>query len=175
LVADDNDLTRTTSLAVDGSAGFSIPLPPSEIWDASPDGRLLLSVTPGRLHFTTLTGGHTTTGVRTFSLASAILGDGSWSAGSGQVAAVLRESDGSARMALLTAAHGLLPIGGTDGAMGNVVWDRAGSLFAYVGVNEGHRGRLQAMLCRLIPGSETVCRPWFSWLQGISLLRLTSP
>ncbi|MDP9235696.1 MAG: hypothetical protein M3P01_14255 [Actinomycetota bacterium] len=175
LVADDKDLTRTTSLALDGSAAFSIPVPPSEIWDASPDGRLLLSVTPGRLHFTTLVRGHTTSSVRTVALASGILGDGSWSAGSGRVAGVLRGADGSAQMALLTADHGLLPIGGTEGAMGNVVWDRAGSRFAYVGVNEGHRGRLQAMLCNLGPGDETACKPWFSWVQGVSLLRLTSP
>jgi hypothetical protein len=175
LVADDKDLSRTTSLALDGSAAFSVPLPPSEIWDASPDGRLLLSVTPGRLHFTTLVGGHTTSGARSFSLAAGTLGDGSWSAGSGRVAGVLREPDGSAHMALLTPDRGLQPIGGTDGAMGNVVWDRAGSRFAYVGVNEGHRDRLRAMLCRLIPGGETVCKPWFSWRQGISLLRLTSP
>jgi hypothetical protein len=175
LVADDKDLTRTTSLALDGSAAFSIPVPPSEIWDASPDGSLLLSVTPGRLHFTTLVGGHTTTGVRTVSLGSGILGDGSWSAGSGRVAGVLREPDGSGHMALLTADRGLFPVGGTEGAMGNVVWDSAGSRFAYVGVNEGHRGRLQAMLCRLRPGGQTVCKPWFSWLQGVSLLRLTSP
>jgi hypothetical protein len=175
LVADDKDLTRTTSLALDGSAAFSIPVPPSEIWDASPDGSLLLSMTPGMLHFTTLVGGHTTTVVRTVSLASGILGDGSWSAGSGRVAGVLREPDGSAHMALLSADQGLLPVGGTEGAMGNVVWDREGSRFAYVGVNEGHRGRLQAILCRLRPGGQTACKPWFSWLQGVSLLRLTSP
>ena len=78
MVADDTDLTHTTSLALDGSAPFSIPVPPSQIWDASPDGRMLISVTPGQVHFTTLAAGRPTGGVRTIPAAS-ILGDGSWS------------------------------------------------------------------------------------------------
>jgi hypothetical protein len=174
LVADDNDLTHTTSLALDGSAPFFIPLPPSQIWDASPDGRMLISVTPGKVHFTTLVAGRPTGSVRTLAAAGS-LGDGSWSAGSGRVAVVLRQPDGSTSMALMRPDGGPIPIAGSNGAMGNVVWDRAGTRFVYVGIDQTHRGRLQAVLCRLGPGRQAICKPWFRWIEGVSLLKLSSP
>jgi hypothetical protein len=174
LVADENDLTHTTSLALDGSAPFSIPIPPSQIWDASPDGRTLISVTPGKVHFMTLDAGRPTGSVRTLPSA-AIWGDGSWSAGSGRVAVVLRQPNGSTSMALMRPDGGPVPIAGSKGAMGNVVWDRAGTRFAYVGVDQTHRGRLQAVLCRLEPDRPAICKPWFHWIEGVSLLKLSSP
>ena len=70
---------------------------------------------------------------------------------------------------------GPIPIRGSKGAMGNVVWDRAGTRFAYVGVDQTHRDRLQAVLCRLELGRRATCKPWFHWIEDVSLLQLLAP
>jgi hypothetical protein len=175
LVSDDRHLTSTTSLSAAGGSPFSIPVPPSEIWDASPDGSLLLSVAPGKLKFTELRGGHLTEKVRSVPIPGAILGDGSWSAGSGKLVGVLRMRDGRSSLSFLSPDRPPLPVPGSSGAMGNVVWDRAGDSFAYVGVDATRRSRLQAILCRPRPAGREVCRRWFSWAQGVSLLELRAP
>jgi hypothetical protein len=175
LVSDDSDLSRTTSLSVDGSPAFSIPVPPSEIWDASPDGSLLLTVTPDGSSFTRLSRGHLARSAGTFHGPHAILGDGSWSAGSGRLVAVVRTAAGKARLGFVTPLRGVVPISGTQGAMGNVVWDRGGDSFAFVAVDGNDSNRLRAVLCRSLTREGASCRPWFSWRQGVSLLQLTSP
>jgi hypothetical protein len=162
-------------LSAVGGSSFSIAVPPSEIWDASPDGGLLLTVGPGALNFTELRSGRLTGNVRTVRIPGAILGDGSWSAGSGKLVGVLRRRDGSSRLSFLSPDRGAISIPGSAGAMGNIVWDRAGDGFAYVAVDAADRSRLQAVLCRRQTSGSEVCRRWFSWAQGVSLLELSAP
>jgi hypothetical protein len=113
--------------------------------------------------------------VRSVPIPGAILADGSWSAGSGKLAGVLRKRDGRSRLSFLSPDRSPVPVPGSAGAMGNVVWDRAGDSFAYVAVDATHRSRLQAILCRPRPSGSEVCRRWFSWAQGVSLLELSAP
>jgi hypothetical protein len=157
-----------------GKRPSTLEIPASEIWDASPDGRSLITVEPGHLTFIHLISGHPTNDVRSFGTGG-ILGDGSWSAGSGLIAAALRKPDGSSRLVLVSEEKGTAPIAGTEGAMGNVVWNAAGDRFAYVSVATGNRSHLQANVCSLAGSRRVTCRPWFKWLQGIALLQLDSP
>jgi hypothetical protein len=173
LVANEQEFGRTLSLS--GSRN-SIPInaPPNEIWDGSPDGRLLVTVTPGKINFTHVVGGNPTDEVRSFH-SSATLGDGSWNPASRLIAGVLRTGTGSTRMTLLSEHAGLLPIERSRGAMGSVIWDSAGDRFVYVSVAAENRNRLQANLCNLRPAQKVTCRPWFTWSQGVSLLQLSAP
>ena len=175
LVSDDRHVTSTTSLSAAGGSPFSIAVPPSEIWDASPDGNLLLTVAPGELNFTGLREGRLTADVRSVPIPGSILADGSWSAGSSKLAGVLRKRNGRSRLSFLSPDRAPVPVPDSAGAMGNVVWDRAGDSFAYVAVDANHRSRLQAILCRPRPPGAEVCRRWFSWAQGVSLLELRAP
>ncbi|MEA2508298.1 MAG: hypothetical protein QOG21_380 [Actinomycetota bacterium] len=175
LISNDADLEHTTSAATDGSPPVAIPVPPSEVWDVSPDGRTLLTVGQGGVTFTQLVEGRPTRSVRHFDIAAATLGDGSWSTDPNRAAAVVRKRDGSSRMALLSPRRGVLPVPGTEGAMGNVVWDSAAGRFAFVAVDARHRNRLETVLCRMIGDMRASCRPWFSWSLGVALLRLSSP
>jgi hypothetical protein len=175
LVSDDRNLARTSSLSAAGGPSLSIAVPPSEVWDASPDGTLLLTVAQGALNFIQLSEGRLTENVRTVPIPGAILGDGSWSAGSGKLVGVLRKRDGSSRLSFLSPGRAPISIPGSAGAMGNVVWDRGGEGFAYVAVDSTHRSRLRAILCRPRAGGGELCRPWFSWAQGVSLLELRAP
>jgi hypothetical protein len=173
LVSNDADPTDTISVATNGSRALTLAIPPSEIWDASPDGSMLITVSRATVSFTELRGGRPTQTVTNFDM-SAALGDGSWSTNPGRVAGVVRKSDGSSRLALLSAYRGVIPIPGSQGAMGNVVWEQAAGRFAFVAVDARHHNRLQAVLCRLTGGAPAPCRRWFSWSQGVSLLKLSA-
>jgi hypothetical protein len=173
LVSDDADLKHTMSVASDGSGAATLPVPPSKVWDASPDGTILLTVVPGRVIFTHLVGGRPTGTPTSFSMAGAILGDGSWSVDPGRLAGVVRKRNGSSLLALLSPQHGVVPLAGSAGAMGNVVWDPGAERFAFVAVDPNHRDRLRTVVCRMISDVRASCRPWFSWSQGVALLKLS--
>jgi hypothetical protein len=173
LVSDDADLKHTMSVASDGSGAAALPVPPSKIWDASPDGAILLTVVPGRVTFMDLVGGRPTGTPTSFAMAGGILGDGSWSADPGRVAGVVRKRNGSSVMVLLSPQHGLVPVPGSAGAMANVVWDPSAARFAFVAVDASHRARLRTVVCRMINDTKASCKPWFSWSQGVALLKLS--
>jgi hypothetical protein len=173
LVSDDADLEHTMSVASDGSGAAALPVPPSKIWDASPDGAILLTVVPGRVTFMDLVGGRPTGTPTSFAMAGGILGDGSWSADPGRVAGVVRKRNGSSVMALLSPQHGVVPVPGSAGAMANVVWDPSAARFAFVAVDGSHRARLRTVVCRMINDTKASCKPWFSWSQGVALLKLS--
>jgi hypothetical protein len=174
LVSDDADVKHTMSVASDGSGAVTLAVPPSEIWDASPDGRLLISVRSGGVTFTQLAAGLPAGTPTHFNMAGAILGDGSWSTNPHRVAGVVRGRDGTSLMALLSPQHGVVPVPGSTGAMGNVVWDSGAQRFAFVAIDRTHRSRLQTIVCRVIDDLKASCRPWFSWSQGVALLKLSS-
>lgn len=164
----------TFSLSSTGGPTFAIQIPPNEIWDASPTGSQLISVTSGKISLLELRGGHPVGDAHTIAT-DAVLGDGTWSSGSELIAAVLIQKGRGGRMALLSGMHAPVPVAGSQGAMGNVVWDLAGDRFAYVSVDGSDRSRLQAVLCRLGSDRSARCKPVFSWAQGVSLLRVTIP
>jgi hypothetical protein len=175
LISNDADLKHTTSAATDGSQPVAIQVPPSVVWDVSPDGRLLVTVGQGDVTFTQLVGGRPTRSVKRFGIAGGTLGDGSWSTDPTRAAGVVRRRDGSSQMALLSPQEGVVPVPGTEGAMGNVVWDSGAGRFAFVAVDARHRNRLETVLCRMTGDMGASCRPWFSWSLGVALLKLSSP
>jgi hypothetical protein len=174
LVSDDADLRHTMSVASDGSGTSALPVPPSKIWDASPDGQTLLTVVPGHVSFMHLVGGRPTRTATSYDLAGEILGDGSWSTDPNRAAGVVRKRDGSSVLAFLSPQHGVVPVRGSAGAMGNVVWDSGAARFAFVAEDKSHRNRLRTVVCRMVTDLRASCRPWFSWSQGVALLKLSS-
>lgn len=172
LVSEDGDPSQAISLSSTGGPSFAIQVPPSEIWDASPKGDELLAVAQGKISLLHLERGRPTGEVHTIAT-RASLGDGTWSAGSGVVAAALIEAGRQTRLALLSGTGPPEPVAGSEGAMGNVVWNVAGDHFAYVSIDSADPSRLQASLCHLTAG-RTTCRDLFSWSQGVSLLKLAA-
>lgn len=174
LASEGTDSSRTFSLSSTGGPLLAIEIPPNEIWDASPMGDQLITVTADKISLLELRGGHPAGDSHTIATA-ATLGEGTWSSGSGLVAAVVIQRGRGGRLALLSGRDAPVPVAGSEGAMGNVIWNLAGDRFAYVSVDAGDHSRLQAVLCRLDRGRRARCRPLFSWAQGISLLKLTIP
>jgi hypothetical protein len=172
LVSDENDTSKTISVSAGGADQFSIAVPPDQIWDSAPDGRALMTAVPGKATFTSLLGGRPSGSPQSFDLGGAILGDGSWSVGSGRIVAVMRDPGGS-HLVLLSPTAAPFPVAGSQGAMGNVVWDAAGDGFAYVSV-AADPGYLEARTCRVVSELEIRCRPLFRWTHGVSLLSLAA-
>lgn len=139
-----------------------LPVPPSEVWDASPDGQHLIVVEGNR--------------TSALNLASeepgpleldAPLAEGAWSP-SGDLVAVELAAGGS-RLVLVSVDDGAVAeVPGSRGAMGPVNWSDEGDSFSYVRA----RGvELEAVVCRPDGGCSTALR----WKEGILPLSLARP
>jgi hypothetical protein len=171
-VADQADLSRTIVLSLGGTRS-TVPIPPSELWDVSPDGRWLVRSTGRSAELIGLRGSRLVGPVEAVPLAGRLLADGSWAHDSSRVAAVLlprHRSPERARVSLFSPQDPVpRPQAGTRHAVGQVVWAPNDSKFAVVRAAGRRLTRLQATLCRLASGR---CSSLFSWVEGVVLLRL---
>lgn len=167
LVADGGDLSHTVVAHPDGSS--ELDFAPSEVWDASPDGRWLVTVGPagGQLH--PLESGVPAGPPVEVSLGDAVLGDGSWSPDSSRLAATV-QAGGRTQVAVFGPEDPearRLP--GSDRATGPVLWSPSGSGLTITRSTPGGR-RLEAAYCRV--DTDTRCRSLLSWVQDVVLLRM---
>ena len=102
LFADAQDLSATYSVGTDGALE-TLDLPPSELWDASPDGRYLVRSAPGEAALVDLET-NDETGI---DIGRGVLAEGNWAPDSRRfAAAVLNEGRTRARAVVVDAADG---------------------------------------------------------------------
>jgi hypothetical protein len=167
LVADGTDLSHTT--VVGPGVHTELDVPPSQIWDASPDGRRLVTVGATGTQMVPLDAGTISGSPRKVDLDGGLLGDGSWSSDSSRFAATLRDR-GRTRVVVVE-SDGLTarPLVGSAGGAGSVLWSPSGTAVSITRSAEGGR-RLEAAYCPV--DSDTRCRSLFSWVQDVVLLRM---
>lgn len=168
LVADARAIDRTVTVDAAGRRG-SLPVAPSELWDASPDGRWLVVARPGAAAFVPLDDGRVSGPPRRVPLAGRVLADGAWAPDSSRLAAVLLDPSGArrSRLAILDPESSRpAPVRGTAGASSSVLWSRSGAEVAFAAEAGAH---LEARVCRVDGGP---CRRGPSWTSGVRLLRL---
>jgi hypothetical protein len=167
LVADGTDLSHTT--IVGPNVHTKLDVPPSEIWDASPDGRWLVTVRGAGVQLARLDAGTITGSPLEVDLGDGLLGDGSWASDSSRFAATVRDRERT-RVVVVEAddltAHSLP---GSVDAAGSVLWSPSGAAVSITRSAEGGR-RLQAAYCPVDSGAR--CRGLFSWVQDVVLLRM---
>ncbi|HEX2051409.1 MAG TPA: hypothetical protein VHJ34_12390 [Actinomycetota bacterium] len=168
LVADATRPERTVTVDFSGRRG-SLPVPPREIWGASPDGRWLLVARPGEAAFVPLDRGHIAGSPRPVPLAGRVIADGSWAHDSSRVAAVLLDPSGrrpSKVVVLAPESPRPVTVAGSAGASSSVLWAPTGAEIAFAA--EAGR-RLEARVCAL---EGAPCRRGPSWTSGVRLLQL---
>jgi WD40-like Beta Propeller Repeat len=154
-----------------GTSPEKLPLPPSEFWGASPNGRWLVSTPGSSVNLVSLDGGGVSSGdPLTVELGGLRLAEGAWAPGSDRVAAVVfdpkRSGPKSAKVVLFgpdDPRPTSLP--GSAGAAGEVTWSPDGETLAYA---RAQGGKLAAVVCSEVPTGP--CRSLFTWRQGVSLL-----
>jgi hypothetical protein len=167
LVADGKDLSHTT--VVGPGVHTKLDVPPSEIWDASPDGRRLVTVGATGAQVVHLDAGTISGSPRAVDLPGGLLGDGSWSSDSTRFAAIVRDRGGT--RVVVVEGDGLTarPLPGSAGAAGSVLWSPSGTVVSITRSAQGGR-RLEAAFCPVDSGTR--CRGLFSWVQDVVLLRM---
>lgn len=173
LVSDAADLTKTISVSTTGET-IALPVPPSEVWGASPDGSTLLRVAPGGVQLVPLGGGRVV-GEGTSVSASRALAEGSWAPDSSALAVIsLGRSAGgipSSRVVVLSIERGQAdPVAGSRGAAGQVLWSPDGGSLVFARATGRRGGRLEAVRCPVGPGAA--CERLLDWRDGVVLLRL---
>ncbi len=150
-----------------GQPPVELGLEPSEFWDAAPEGSWLVARRHGSYRFERI--GASDTPVIPIEFPG-VLAEGDWAPSGGTVASVAL-GEGSSRLVLFSRDHPLpRALGSSEGAAGNVVWSADGRALLFSRVDPARPGRLQAVLCSLKPARR--CTTVFSWVQGVSLLRL---
>jgi hypothetical protein len=167
LVADGTDLSHTT--VVGPGVHTELDVAPSEIWDASPDGRWLVTAGAAGAQMVRLDAG-TITGPRLeVDLGGGLLGDGSWSPDSSRFAATVRDRERTRVVVVEVDGLTARPLPGSAGAAGSVLWSPSGTAISITRSAEGGR-RLEAAYCPVDAGAR--CRGLFSWVQDVVLLRM---
>jgi hypothetical protein len=170
LVADASDLSTTLSVPV-GAPPRRLRIAPSEMWDASPDGRWLVRSRAGEAAFLPLVDGRIDGAGIPIPVGPGILADGAWSPDSATVAAVLlHPGNGTGeRLVIFSPTRPApVPVAGSKGVVGNVVWGSDGSAVGFAAV----RGRTGAVTARVCSVRGRECRSYLSSGAGVRLLRL---
>jgi hypothetical protein len=167
LVADGTDLSHTS--VVGPGVDTKLDVPPSEIWDASPDGRWLVTAGAAGAQVVGLDAGTITGSPRRVDLGAGLLGDGSWSPDSTRFAATVRDQERTRAVVVQTDGLTARPLPGSAGATGGVLWSPSGTAVSITRSAEGGR-RLEAAYCPVDSGAR--CRGLFSWVQDVVLLRM---
>lgn len=165
LVANESDLSVTLSLGPRKDVQ-SLDIEPSELWDASPDGRWLLRSDPNGATLIDLESGEEST----VGMGGGVLADGAWSPDSEHiVAGVLNEARTKTRALLIDVPQGdVREI--TDELPGilNVTWAPDARQFAFLAF-VGRSNRTELNLCS---SDDTECDVVGSSLRRATLLRL---
>ncbi len=172
LVSDAGDLSRTVTVSLHGERG-SLPLPPSRVWGASPDGRWLVTVAPRKASFVPLREGEIAGNATAIPLGNHLLAEGAWSHDSLQMAAVLLPPSPRKppKLALLSPErpHPRV-LTASSGAAGMPLWATSDDAVLFPRVSPRNKAVLQALYCSL--QAETACRTLLSWRKDVTLLRL---
>lgn len=166
LVADEADLSATTSIGPDGEIE-RLEIEPSELWDASPDGRYIVRSSPGDARLIDLESGAETA----LDVGEGLLATGAWSPDSRRIAAaVLNRPRTRARAVVIAAEDGSVE-GFTDHLPGvlNVVWGPDSREFGFL-TFVGSSNRLEINLCSSTDGRSS-CETLGPPLQRATLLR----
>jgi hypothetical protein len=170
LVADLDDPDAVLAVPPAGER-LELPLAPSELWDSSPDGRWLVRSRPGEAAFLPMGEGGVGGAEIPIPVGEGTLADGAWAPDSSAVAAILLRPArrGGPRIVTFSPEDPVPdPIPGSEGAVGDVVWDVHGEQLAFATASPRSRGALSVRLCRLGGG----CREVLSWMAGVRLLRV---
>ena len=167
LVADGTDLDHT--VVVGPGVRTSLAVPPFEIWDASPDGRWLVTVGSEETRVLPLEAGRIAGPGAEVDLGNGALGDGSWAPDSSRLAATLQGGRPTRVVIIDPDDPTAQPVPGSAGAAGQVLWSPSGSALTITRSAHGGR-RLEAAYCPVDQGSR--CRALFSWIQDVVLLRM---
>ena len=167
LVADGKDLSHTT--VVGPVVNTKLDVAPYEIWDASPDGRWLVTSGAAGAQMVRLDAGTVTGSPLEVDLGGGLLGDGSWSLDSSRFAATVRDRERTRVVVVETDDLTARPLPGSAGAAGSVVWSPSGAAVSITRSAQGGR-RLEAAYCPVDSGER--CRGLFTWIQDVILLRM---
>ena len=174
LVADLNALDATVRVSPSASR-TELAVTPSEVWGASPDGRLLVRARLETAETIALGPRGLGKTIATIDLGGRRLAEGTWSEDSKRVAAVLLDVGPAggltSELAVIdAAAGGVHEVPGTSGATGPVLWGPGNdSVLAARSVGRSG-GRLEAVSCRAQRAAG--CDPLFTWKLGVTLLAL---
>jgi len=166
LAADEADLSATTSIGLDGQIE-RLDIEPSELWDASPDGRYIVRSSPGDASLIDLESGDKTA----IDVGEGVLATGAWSPDSHHIAAaVLNRPRTRARAVVIAADDGRVEgfTGHLPGVL-NVVWGPDGREFGFL-TFVGSSNRLEINLCSSADGRSS-CAIIGPPLQRATLLR----
>jgi hypothetical protein len=154
--------SRSGVVAVPSSGGDLRPLrlAPSDLWGVSPTGDEHIAIEDGAVRLAGATGGP-------LEALTGTLGDGSWSWDGSYIAASQIQGNNSSLAVIDVVRADVIEVAEGEGAQGNVVWEPSGERFAFVRVDPGNKGRLQAVTCTMPEGR---CEALFSWVRDVRLL-----
>jgi len=174
LVADLNDPSAALSVGIDGEK-TALGVAVGEVWDASPDGKWLVTVDADGAGFVPLEDGIVAGQGRAIPLAGRTLADGTWSHDSTRVAAVVLRRGAGAR----TSASEVVvfspadpeprPLRESSDATGPVLWSSGNDAVAFSTVVDPGAGLLQTLYCPVDTRGQ--CRALISFTQDVVLLR----
>lgn len=185
LVSDFRNPSRVTTVSLDGDDGV-LDMPPSQYWDASPDGRWVVKTNAKKTEFVPIQDGELGDDRVTIELGDHELLEGAWSHDSTRVAAVTRLASkvekGKGKKKKLVPQDPTTQIvtfspddpepaivEETYGATGSVFWSVDNESIVFASLLDPKKGLFQAKHCPA--GNEGECSIVTSWTEGIALLR----
>lgn len=172
LVSDFDDTSRVVGVSADGEPA-SLDLAPSELWEASPDGRWVLAETSVGTAFVPLDGAALGDGAIAVDLGGPALLEARWSPDSARVAALTVDPARPERHQVVLFSPDdprATAIDGTRGALGGLVWSPDGRTIAFTGAEAVGSSRLTIVVCDL--GRDRACETLVSRRSGATILRI---
>ena len=168
VVSDQRAKPKTIAVSESGDVR-PVDIPPSEFWGASPDGKWIVRSIAGTAEFSSPDGSEASG----FDLGGGILGVGSWSPNSKEIASVLLEDAGTGKTGLVRLgpdSNEPVFLDGSEGAAGPVLWSPDGLSLLYARATGANGLDLEAVLCEVEAGN---CQSLFSWTRGVTLLAVS--
>lgn len=168
LVVDQEGEPATVAVSEDGETE-TLPVAPSEVWGAAPDGGPVVRSVGDRVEFLSPDRFEV---LATVDLDGRLLGRGTWSPTSEELSAALLDRGRFTSQLVLIDLNTQDPVSldASRGATGEVVWAVDGDAYVYVRSTGPQGLMLEAVYCAR--ASSNVCDPLFSWRRGVKLLSL---
>lgn len=168
VVTDQRAKPKTIAVSESGDVR-PVPIQPSEFWGASPDGKWIVRSIAGTAEFLSPDGSEASG----LDLRGGILGEGSWSPISTEIASVLLSDGGAGKTKLVRLSPNSeepVFLDGSGGAGGPVLWSADGSALLFARATGGRGLDLEAVLCDVEAGD---CQSLFTWTRGVALLAVS--